>query len=76
MTRSVDPQSGVARAAVQTFIRRGEPLMIVYDGLPRPSSCWPALEGQPTNTPRTSTSSGPRPSARKVLPWQAATASA
>jgi hypothetical protein len=29
MTRSNDPQSGVARAAIQTLFRRGERLIIV-----------------------------------------------
>jgi predicted nucleic acid-binding protein len=33
MTRSGDPQSGVARAAVQTLGRRGEPLIIVPQNL-------------------------------------------
>jgi predicted nucleic acid-binding protein len=33
MTRSVDPQSGIARAAVQTLVRRGEPLIIVPQNL-------------------------------------------
>lgn len=33
MTRSVDPQSTVARAAVQTLVRRGEPLIIVPQNL-------------------------------------------
>jgi predicted nucleic acid-binding protein len=33
MTRSHDPQSGIARAAVQTLVRRGEPLIIVPQNL-------------------------------------------
>jgi predicted nucleic acid-binding protein len=33
MTRASDPQSGVARTAVQTLGRRGEPLIIVPQNL-------------------------------------------
>ena len=33
MTRSHDPQSGVARAAIQTLLRRGERLIMVPQNL-------------------------------------------
>lgn len=33
MTRSNDPQSGVARAAIQTLVRRGERLIVVPQNL-------------------------------------------
>ena len=38
MTRAQDPQSGVARAAIQALFGRGERLIVV------PQQSWPGLE--------------------------------